>query len=79
MRKIIKNKYIIVTFLCIITYIIYLNIMRIYPFGEYSILKCDLYQQYINLLYYLKNVIVNGKSLVISWNLGLANNFFTTF
>lgn len=57
----------------------YLKLMAIYPFGEYSILKCDLYQQYINLFCYLKEVILNGKSIIISWNLGLANNFYTTF
>lgn len=53
--------------------------MAIYPFGEYSILKCDLYQQYINFFCYLKEVILNGKSIIISWNLGLVNNFYTTF
>ena len=79
MKRIIKNKYIIVTFLCIITYLAYLKMMRIYPFGEYSILKCDLYQQYINFFGYLKEIIINGKSVVFSWNLGLANNFYTTF
>ena len=77
--KIFKNKYIIATFLCLIVYLCYLRMMEIYPFGDYSILKSDLYQQYINFFCYLKEVIVNGKSLVISWNLGLANYFYTTF
>ena len=79
MKKIIKNKYIVTTFLCILIYILYLILMKIYPFGEYSILKSDLYQQYVNFFCYLKEVIKNGKSIVISWNLGLANNFYTTF
>ena len=79
MKKILKNKYIIATFLCIIIYLIYLKMMDIYPFGKYSILKSDLYNQYINFLCYLKEILLNGKSIVISWNLGLANYFFTTF
>ena len=79
MKRLLKNKYIIVTFLCIILYIMYLKMMQIYPFGENSILKSDLYQQYINFFCYLREVLLHGKSIVISWNLGLANNFYTTF
>ena len=79
MRRILKNKYIIASFLCIIVYLIYLKMMEIYPFGKYSVLKSDLYNQYINFLCYLREVILHGKSIAISWNLGLANNFYTTF
>ena len=79
MKKIVKNKYVIVTFISVLIYIIYLKIMNIFPFGENSILKSDLYQQYINFLCYFREVLLHGKSIVISWNLGLANNFYTTF
>lgn len=79
MKKIIKNKYFLTTILAILIYLIYLYIMKIVPFGEYSILKCDLYQQYINFFCYLKDFLINHKSLMFSWNLGLGNNFFTTF
>ena len=79
MKRLIKNKYIIASFLCIIIYLIYLKMMEIYPFGKYSILKSDLYNQYINFFCYLREVILHGKSIAISWNLGLANNFYTTF
>jgi len=79
MRKILKNKYIIASFLCVFLYMMYLKMMEIYPFGKYSILKSDLYNQYINFLCYLREVILHGKSIAISWNLGLANNFYTTF
>ena len=74
-----KNRFIFATFLSILIYLIYLKLMNIYPFGEYSILKSDLYQQYVNFLCYLREIILNGKSMFISWNLGLGNNFFTTF
>ena len=79
MKKKIKNKYIITTLLSICIYLIYLKMMEIYPFGKNSIIKCDLYQQYINFFCYLKEIILNGKSIFISWNMGLANNFYTTF
>ena len=79
MKRLIKNKYIRASFLCVIIYTLYLKMMEIYPFGEYSILKSDMYQQYINFFCYLREVILHGKSIAISWNLGLANNFYTTF
>ena len=79
MKTLIKNKHIIASFLCIIIYLIYLKMMEIYPFGKYSILKSDLYNQYINFFCYLREVILHGKSIAISWNLGLANDFYTTF
>ena len=44
--KIIKSKYFIGTILTIILYLIYLAIAKIAPFGENSILKSDLYEQY---------------------------------
>ena len=74
-----KNKYVITTISCISIYLIYLKIMKIFPFGENAILKSDLYQQYINFFCYLREVFLHGKSIIISWNMGLANNFYTTF
>ena len=74
-----KYKYFLSTMLAIIIYLIYLWLMKIYPFGEYSILKSDSYQQYINFFCYLREILINGKSIFMSWNLGLGNNFFTTF
>ena len=79
MRKFVKNRYVKTTLMCLIVYLLYLKMMQIYPFGEYSILKCDLYQQYINFLCYLREILIHGKSIAISWNMGLANNFYTTF
>ena len=67
------------TFLTVIVYAVYLKMMQIYPFGENSILKSDLYQQYINFLCYLREILLHGKSIIINWNMGLANNFYTTF
>ena len=77
--KFIKNKYFNITLIVSLIYLIYLYLMKIYPFGENTILKCDLYQQYVNFFCYFREVLINHKSLMFSWNLGLANNFFTTF
>ena len=74
-----KDRYVKASILTIIIYALYLKMMKIYPFGDYSILKCDLYQQYGNFLCYLREILLYGKSIAISWNMGLANYFYTTF
>ena len=79
MKKLVKNKYFLTTLLGTIIYLMYLCLMKIFPFGENSILKCDLYQQYVNFFCYLREILINNKSVMLSWNLGLANNFFTTY
>jgi len=77
--KIIKSKYFIGTILTIILYLIYLAIAKIGPFGENSILKSDLYKQYAEFLAYYKDVLTGKGSLFMSWNMGMGNNFYTTF
>ena len=77
--KIIKSKYFIGTILTIILYFVYLAIAKISPFGENSILKSDLYKQYAEFLAYYKDVLTGKGSLFISWNMGMGNNFYTTF
>ena len=77
--KIIKSKYFIGTILTIILYLIYLAIAKIVPFGENSILKSDLYKQYAEFLAYYKDVLTGKGSLFMSWNMGMGNNFYTTF
>ena len=77
--KIIKSKYFIGTILTIILYLIYLAIAKIGPFGENSILKSDLYKQYAEFLAYYKDVLTGKGSLFMSWNMGIGNNFYTTF
>lgn len=79
MKKYIKNRYIIGNIFLLIMYLVFLHIAKIVPFGDNTILKCDLYQQYANFFCYLKEILINGKSILLSWNLGLANNFYTTF
>lgn len=78
-KKLLKNKYIIGSAIVTLLYVIYLIIANISPFGKNSILKTDLYQQYAEFLTYYKECLVNQKSIFFSWNMGLGNNFFTTF
>jgi len=77
--KIIKSKYFIGTILTIILCLIYLAIAKIGPFGENSVLKSDLYKQYAEFLAYYKDVLTGKGSLFMSWNMGMGNNFYTTF
>lgn len=77
--KVIKSKYLIGSIIVSMIYIIFLYVGRITPFGDKSILKIDLYQQYAEFLTYYREVLLHGKGLFVSWNMGLGNNFFTTF
>lgn len=79
MTKILKNRYTILTLLIITMYIVYLVMTKVVPFGDKTILKSDAYQQYVNFFCYFREVLLNGKSLFMSWNLGLGNGFLTTF
>ena len=78
-KKFLQSKYFIGSLLVVLLYVFFLIIGKITPFGENSIIKSDLYQQYINFLLYYKEVLLGNKSLLFSWNLGMGNNFFTTF
>lgn len=77
--KFLKNRYTILTLVIIAMYMVYLIIAKVTPFGEKTILKSDAYQQYLNFFCYFREVLLNGKSLFMSWNLGLGNVFLTTF
>lgn len=79
MKRILKNKYFITTIITIFLYLIFMKINNIHPFGINSILKSDLYKQYVNFLGYFKEVLLNNSSIFFSWNMGMGNNFFTTF
>lgn len=79
LKKIFTSRYTILTLMIIAVYVIYLIMTKIVPFGEKTILKSDLYQQYANFFCYYREIILNGKSVLMSWNLGLGNGFLTTF
>lgn len=76
-NKLYSNRYIIAAFFCsaLIMSVIY-AIKHIYPFGDQTLLKVDLYHQYAPYLEELRSRILNGRSLLYSWEGGLGKNFF---
>ena len=49
---------------------------RVYPFGSHTIIKSDLYGQYLPIMIKLKNAISNGEGIFYSFNGGLGTNFY---
>lgn len=69
----------IYTLLCFLIPIFVFSIicfnMKIYPFGDRSILTSDMKGQYVNFFSAYRNMLLNGKSLLYSWNAGMGLNF----
>ena len=51
----------------------------IYPFGENCILHVDMYHQYCPFFMEMQEKLVNGESLLYSWNLGLGSDFVALY
>ncbi len=49
----------------------------IFPFGEMSFLRTDLYHQYAPFFQELKKKLVEGGSLFYSWDIGMGTNFMS--
>ena len=75
----IKNPHIFGSIIVICIYIFFLFYHKIYPFGNNTILISDLKLQYIDFLCYFKQILLGNKGIFMSWNLGLANHFYTNF
>ncbi len=70
------NYDIILAFLVPILIMVLLFIQRnIFPFGDETFLRTDMYHQYAPFYSELHNKLVNGGSLYYSWNIGLGVNF----
>lgn len=52
---------------------------NVIPFGDYTVLRMDLYHQYGPLFAELYDRITQGESLVYSWTSGLGSNFLGNF
>ena len=59
--------------------LLYDIITGIYPFGEYSFLKKDMYHQYLPFLMELRRKLLNGENLSYSFDLGLGDSFYAMF
>ncbi|MGI6106600.1 MAG: YfhO family protein [Lachnospiraceae bacterium] len=51
----------------------------IYPFGDRSFLRTDLYHQYAPFFQEYKRKLANGESLFFTWNIGLGTNFLSLY
>ena len=73
-----SNRFVIGAFFCtaIIMCITYI-LRHVYPFGDQIVLKVDLYHQYAPFHEELRSRILNGQSLLYSWEGGLGKEFVT--
>lgn len=68
-------RYFLCFFIPAIILLIIFKESKIYPFGDYSYLYSDLFQQYMPFLVNLEHKLANSQSLAYSWNLGLGLPF----
>ena len=59
--------------------LIYSVIQGIYPFGEYTFLRKDLYHQYLPFLAELRRRLLTGQSLKYSFRLGIGASFYALY
>lgn len=83
MKKKSTNKHL---FSCLLAFIIPVSIMLIlfiqrgiYPFGNNSFLRTDLYHQYAPFHQMLRQALQTGESLEYTWNIGLGTNMVSLF
>lgn len=75
-----SNKFVVLTFFLTALIVLITYILRgVYPFGENIVLKVDLYHQYAPFHEELRSRILNGQSLLYSWEGGLGKEFLTQF
>ena len=73
-----SNRYVIAAFFCTALIMCITYILRhVYPFGDQIVLKVDLYHQYAPFHEELRSRILNGQSLMYSWEGGLGKEFVT--
>ncbi len=70
----------IIAFMVPLVIMIAIFIIRdIYPFGDQTYLRSDMYHQYAPFFSELWEKLRNGESLSYSWNIGLGTNFIAIF
>ncbi|KIR03323.1 ABC transporter, permease protein [Lachnospiraceae bacterium TWA4] len=52
---------------------------QIYPFGDNSFLRTDMYHQYAPFFAELHRKLTTGSSLSYTWNIGMGTNFTSLF
>lgn len=71
--------YLLAFFIPLISMILIFIGKEIYPFGDRSFLRTDLYHQYAPFFQELKDKLSNGESLFYTWDIGLGTNFTAIF
>ena len=71
-----ENRYVLSAFLAsaVILLITYIH-LHIFPFGDRTILRVDLFHQYAPYLEEMRSRVANGQSLFYSWEGGLGKDF----
>lgn len=69
--------YVLSFLLPMISLLLIFLVKEIYPFGDRSFLRTDLYHQYAPFLAQFAEKLQNGESLLYSWEVGLGSNFIT--
>lgn len=71
--------YLLAFFIPVLSMILIFIGKEIYPFGDRSFLRTDLYHQYAPFFQELKDKLANGESLFYTWDIGLGTNFMAIF
>ncbi|MBQ6874071.1 MAG: YfhO family protein [Clostridia bacterium] len=74
------NRFILLSFVCssAIMLIVFIG-FGLFPFGDITILRMDLYHQYGPLFSELYDRVTSGESLLYSWNTGLGSSFLGNY
>ena len=71
-----KSDAFIAAFLVPVLVLLIIYVQRgVFPFGDRAYLKTDMYHQYAPFFSEFRNKLINGGSLLYSWNVGMGVNF----
>lgn len=75
-----ENRYVFLSFLCSagVMLVVFMG-FGLFPFGDITILRMDLYHQYGPLFSELYDRVTSGESLLYSWNTGLGSSFLGNY
>ena len=74
-----RHPYTLSFLVTLVILLIYSMIQEIYPFGEYSFLRKDMYHQYLPFLCELRRKLVNGSGFGYSFDLGIGHSFYALY
>ncbi|MBQ5825030.1 MAG: YfhO family protein [Clostridia bacterium] len=79
-QAVLRNKYSLLAFVAsVFIMLVVYYCFDVKPFGDYTVLRMDLYHQYGPLFAEFYDRITSGESLLYSWNSGLGSSFLGNF